>query len=72
MKIKADVVAVTDRYLNVGLRVDFGGALRFTKVAIPLEMLVDTPLTGRLDALAKKRADAEYEAWCAQQEALFD
>ncbi len=72
MKIKADVVAVTDQYLNVGLRVDFGGALRFTKVAIPLEMLVDTPLVARLDKIAQKRADAEYEAWLEDQEKLFE
>lgn len=72
MKIKADVVAVTDQSLNVGLRVDFGGALRFTKVSIPLSMLVDTPLVARLDKLAQQRADAEYQVWLEQQEKLFE
>lgn len=72
MKIKADVVAVTEKSLNVGLRVDFGGAIRFTKVSIPLEMLVDTPLTARLDKLAQSKADAEYRQWLEDSDKLLD
>lgn len=72
MKVKLEKLAVTKGRLHVGLKLDYGNAIRFAHVVIPVEDLVATDLYGELGKAAQRLADAEYAAWEAQQDALFD
>lgn len=72
MKLRLQKVNVTRRYLNLGLVADYGGAVRFVQVKVPIEALIDTDLYGQLGTAAQRRADHEYKLWCENQDRLFD
>lgn len=72
MELKFDDVAVTKKYLTIGMVADYGAAIRFCYVKVPLEDLVDTNLYGYLGVAAQRRADHEYKDWCEAQDMLFD
>lgn len=72
MRLRFQKVAVTKRYLTIGMIADYGGAVRFEHVKVPVEELVDTDLYGYLGVAAQRRADQEYKDWCEAQDMLFD
>lgn len=72
MKLALDKIAVTEKYLTLGVTVDYGGPIRFLLLQVEVERLVDTELYGYLGKAAQARADREYRDWCEQQDMLFD
>lgn len=72
MRLKLSKVSVTRKYLTLGMVADYGGAVRFVHVKVPIEELVDTDLYGQLGKAAQRRADHEYRLWCEDQDRLFD
>lgn len=72
MRVKLQKVAVSRKYLTLGMVADYGGAVRFFAVKVPIEDLVDTDLYGQLGKAAQRRADHEYNLWVEDQDRLFD
>lgn len=71
MKISTDKIAASDRYLNVGITMTTGQAVRFGLVKIPLAWLLHGEIREALDREYRRQMLARWSG-CEDDPLLFD
>lgn len=72
MKIRTSKVIVTEKFLTIGLVLDYGGPIRFNLVKVPLSILTGTGLCEALMAENARQLRVTHEEYdAAAQLGLF-